>query len=171
MLLDDFEDGDHANQVGDWWFVYTDGTTEIASDNPGSEGEPFPSATDNGSNFALTINYGKVASYAGWGTKVGTVAAKLSEFNAIRYKYKGDAHCLRVEISDVKDYDHYKYCQSKSDVWKTVTVKYKDLAQGDWGEEVEFNPTHAEKISFQQEKDTPEGSVSIDDFYFIKVAE
>lgn len=171
LLLDDFEDGDHANQVGDWWFVYSDGSTEIASDNPGSEGEPFPSATDNGSNYALTIKYGDVSNYAGWGTNVLPVAAKLSEFNAIQYKYKGADHCLRVEISTVTDYDHFKYCQSKSAEWKTVTVKYKDLAQGGWGAPVSFDVAKTEKISYQQEAGTPAGSVSIDDFYFIKVAE
>ena len=171
LLLDDFEDGDHGNQVGDWWFVYTDGITEIASDNPGSEGEPFPSATDNGSNYALTIKYGEVSSYAGWGTNVTPVADKIAGYNAVQYKYKGADHCLRVEISDVADYDHYKYCQGKSAEWKTVTVKFKDLAQGGWGSPVEFNPAHVEKISYQQEAGTPAGSVSIDDFYFIKVAE
>ena len=169
LLIDDFEDGDHANQVGDWWFVYTDGSTKIASDNPGSDGEPLPSKTDNGSKQALTIIYGDVDSYAGWGTNVAPVAAKIAGFNAVQYKYKGSGHCMRVETTDVTDYDYYLHCPGTSAEWKTVTAKFKDLSQGGWGSPVEFNPANVKTVSFQVEGGSPADTISIDDVYFVNV--
>ncbi len=76
---------------------------------PGSkdaEGHPSPSKTDNGSK-----NYGK--------------------YTGISYRYKGGSHIIRIETSDVKDYNYHGKRMNSATERTPVTLEFSKLAQED----------------------------------------
>lgn len=175
LLLDDMEDGDGGTPIGSGWYTYNDNDNEAASviTTPVDEsGNPIASPTDNGSAYAFkvefTLDKGNYAydPYVGWGFEVPSTV-DVSKYAGIRYSYKGAAHYIHVETSDVLDYDVHLAAVKKSDTWTTVTIDFNNLVQGGWGEAVAFNPAHVTNISFQAKGNGKVDSVMIDDIYLI----
>ena len=90
-----------------------------------------------------------------------------SKYNAVQYRYKGGSHNVHIEISDITDSDHYSKTVPASNEWTTVTVKFTDMKQEDWGVPVPFNAAHINKVSFQAKGPDTQDSVFIDDIYLI----
>lgn len=180
LLIDDLEDGDGGTLIGTGWYTYTDqdngGASEITTPNVSDEGYPLPTATDNGSQYAFTVNYtldkGDYAydPYVGWGLLVPD-AIDCSRFGGISYWYKGGKHEIHVETTDVTDYDVHLATVPASREWKQVSIRFKDLTQGGWGEEVAFDPFHIRAVSFQAKGDKVTDSLSIDNLYFQDTSE
>ena len=175
LLLDDMEDGDGGTSIGSGWYTYNDNDNKAASviTTPVDEsGNPIASPTDNGSSYAFkvefTLDKGDYAydPYVGWGFEVPSTV-DVSKYAGIRYSYKGAAHYIHVETSDVIDYDVHLSAVKKSDTWTTVTIDFNNLVQGGWGEAVAFDPAHVTNISFQVKGNGKVDSVMIDDVYFI----
>ena len=174
LLVDDFEDGDGGTFIGTGWYTYddndNDGASVIETPNVSDEGYPLPAATDNGTQYAFKVTYkldkGDYAfdPYVGWGAQVPDTL-DCSRFGGISYWFKGGKHEIHVETSDVKDYDVHLASVKASRVWKQVFIRFKDLTQGGWGEEVEFNPAHITAISFQAKGNKVADSVIIDQVY------
>lgn len=158
LLVDDFEDGDnHSSTIDDYWYTYNDNDNDGASviTTPVNEdGDIIAGAVNNGSNHALQVNYtldqGEYAydPYVGWGIQVAE-DDENGRFGGITYWYKGGAHEVHIEVSDVKDYDVHLAKVSASRTWKQAVIRFKDLVQGGWGEEVTFDAKHIKAISFQ----------------------
>lgn len=138
LLLDDMEDGDGGTPIGSGWYTYNDNDNEAASviTTPVDEsGNPIASPTDNGSAYAFkvefTLDKGNYAydPYVGWGFEVPSTV-DVSKYAGIRYSYKGAAHYIHVETSDVLDYDVHLAAVKKSDTWTTVTIDFNNLVQG-----------------------------------------
>ena len=184
LLIDDFEDGDNASLQGEYyWYTYNDnkggadgdGASEILTplDNGGF---PMARKSDDGTNYVWAVYYAldkgeyKYDPYVGWGVILDP-EVDYSRFGGITYWFKGGAHEVHVETSDVKDYDVHLSSQKASRNWKKVTVRFKDLRQGGWGEEVDFVAAHIEKISFQAKGNGKIDSVLIDNIYLQDTSE
>lgn len=156
-LVDDFEDGDNLSKIGDYWYTYNDndnGGASIITTPLNEEENIIPGRVNNGSNYALQVNYtldrGEYAydPYVGWGVQVAPDDAN-GHFGGLTYWYKGGAHEVHVEITDVEDYDVHLAKFPASRTWKQAVVRFKDLVQGGWGKEVPFDAKHIMAISFQ----------------------
>lgn len=157
VLVDDFEDGDNESKIGDYWYTYDDKGNNGASviTTPLNDEENIiPGRVNNGSNYALQVNYTldkgeyEYDPYVGWGLKIAPDDAN-ARFGGITYWYKGGAHEVHIETSDVLDYDVHLAKMPASRTWKQAVVRFKDLVQGGWGAEVPFEAKNIMAISFQ----------------------
>ena len=157
VLVDDFEDANHESKIGDFWYTYDDkdngGASSIVTPL-NDDGDNMPGRVNNGSNYALQVNYTldrgeyEYDPYVGWGLQITEDSAN-GRFGGITYWYKGGAHEVHIEVSDVKDYDVHLAKVPASRSWKQAVIRFKDLVQGGWGEEVVFDAKHINAISFQ----------------------
>ena len=157
VLVDDFEDGDHKNNLENFWYTYNDndnGGASIITTPLNAEGDITPATVNNGSTKALLVSYTldrgeyEYEPYVGWGVQVDPDSAN-GRFGGITYWYKGGAHEVHIEISDVVDYDVHLAKVAASRTWKQAVIRFKDLVQGGWGTEVPFDAKHITAISFQ----------------------
>ena len=157
VLVDDFEDGDHKNKLENFWYTYNDndnGGASIITTPLNAEGDITPATVNNGSTKALQVSYTldrgeyEYEPYVGWGVQVDPDSAN-GRFGGITYWYKGGAHEVHIEISDVVDYDVHLAKVAASRTWKQAVIRFKDLVQGGWGKEVPFDAKHITAISFQ----------------------
>lgn len=179
LWVDRFEDGDMVSNQEKGWFHYSDisnnGASTIAFPTDAEENN-IAVEVDNGSKYAMQVKYtldkGKYEydPYVGWGVDVGV---DCSRFGGIRYRYKGAAHIARIETSDVTDYDVHMFKVKKSDEWTEITIRFKDMAQEGWGEEVELIPANITAISFQAKGSAKviSDSLLIDDVYLMDTSE
>ena len=157
ILVDDFEDGNHESKIGDYWYTYDDKGNNGASviTTPlNEEGDIAAARVNNGSNYALLVTYTldrgeyEFDPYVGWGLQVAPNDSN-GRFGGITYWYKGGAHEVHIETSDVLDYDVHLAKLPASRTWKQAVIRFKDLVQGGWGTEVPFVAQNITAISFQ----------------------
>ncbi len=175
LLVDDFEDGDNQSPLGEYWYTYDDASngaeSTIETMTKSAEGYPLPTAANNGSKYSLNVKYTLKQGgyqhnpYVGWG--VHLPSDDYSKYSSVSYRYKGGAHAIHVEISDIKDSDHYTKSMPESKEWTTVTVKFSEMEQEGWGASVEFNAKNISAISYQAKGPDTQDSVFIDDIYLI----
>jgi licheninase len=165
MLVDDFEDGDGRPLISGGWYTFTDQTNGGGSvlTMPGTTGSAFVA---NGEGYAsaksLQVDYSfdkgtlTYQPYIGVGVSVGdaTKPLDLSAFTGISYQYRGGAHRLRVENTEVTDWDFFGVDLPASTSWKTVTVLLKDMTQEGWGKKVALVPAHVTALSFYARGET-----------------
>ncbi len=175
LLLDNMEDGNGETEIGSGWYTYDDASNGGASTiktPTDAEGNIIAAETDNGSKYAMKVEFNldkgdyEYDPYVGWGFQVPSTV-DVGKYAGIRYSYKGAAHYIHVETSDVTDYDVHLASEKKSDGWTTVTIAFDDLTQGGWGQSVVFNPANVNAISFQVKGNGKQDSVIIDDIYLI----
>ena len=157
VLVDDFEDGDNKNNLDNYWYTYNDnnnGGASIITTPLNAEGDIIPATVNNGSTKALLVSYTldrgdyEYEPYVGWGVQVDPDSAN-GRFGGITYWYKGGAHEVHIEVTDVKDYDVHLAKVAASRTWKQAVIRFKDLVQGGWGKEVAFDAKNIRAISFQ----------------------
>ena len=182
LLVDDFEDGDnHSSTIDDYWYTYNDNDNDGASviTTPVNEdGDMIAGAVNNGSKYALQVNYTldkgdyEYDPYVGWGIQVA-VDDENGRFGGITYWYMGGAHEVHIEVSDVKDYDVHLAKVKASRTWTQAVIRFKDLVQGGWGKEVAFDAKHIRAISFQAKGNAKVSSDSlfIDNIYLQDTSE
>ena len=96
-----------------------------------------------------------------------TVAAE--EFEGVSYTYRGAAHSVRVQTSNVTDYDFYALGFPAATEWTLAQVPYESLRQEGYGEPVPWDATLVDNISFQiGGPDGTTGTLELDDIYFVK---
>lgn len=175
LVIDDFEDGDAATSLGGTWYSYSD------VDNGGSSEVEFP-RNDAGqvimagegfqSERALEVTFSfdqgdlTYEPYIGLGANLGSASAPydLSSYATLQYTYRGVEHSVRLETSDVTDYDYHGMLIPASAGWRTVELPLPLFTQEGWGEKVPFDPTHVLAVSFHIRGATGEtGSLTIDD--------
>ena len=158
VLVDDFEDGDnYSATIDNYWYTYDDnpnGGASVITTPLSDADEIVPGKVNNGSNYALQVNYSldqgeyEYDPYVGWGIQVAEDDAN-GRFGGITYWYKGGAHEVHIEVSDVEDYDVHLAKLSASRTWTQAVIRFKDLVQGGWGTPVAFDAKHIKAISFQ----------------------
>ena len=182
LLLDDFEDGDNMSLLGEnYWYTYDD------TDNDGAsiiltplteEGYPKARRSDNGTNYAWAVYFKldkgeyKYDPYVGWGVELPDDSTlDYAHLGGVTYWYKGCAHEIHVETSDIKDYDVHLAKLPAARTWTKASIRFKDLEQGGWGKEVAFDAAHLIKISFQAKGNGKNDSVLIDNIYLQDTSE
>ena len=182
VLVDDFEDGDNKNKLDNYWYTYNDNDNDGASiiTTPlNDEGDIIPATVNNGSTKALLVSYTldrgdyEYDPYVGWGVQVDPDSAN-GRFGGITYWYKGGAHEVHIEVTDVKDYDVHLAKVAASRTWKQAVIRFKDLVQGGWGKEVAFDAKNIRAISFQakgNKNKTISDSLFIDNLYLQDTSE
>ena len=171
LLVDDFEDGDLDNQLGVTWHFYTDqdaaGASTITTE-PAERVQSPGSDSDHALSFDFTFSRGDYAwdPFVGTGTSVpGDV--EVGEYEGLSYSYKGAAHAVRFETSNVKDYDFYVMNVPAATEWTKVTVPFAATAQAGYGEEVEWDPALLTTINWHiVGADGASGSFALDDVRF-----
>lgn len=157
VLVDDFEDGDNKNKLDNYWYTYNDygnGGASIITTPLNADGDITPATVNNGSTKALLVSYTldrgdyEYEPYVGWGVQVDPDSAN-GRFGGITYWYKGGAHEVHIEVTDVEDYDVHLAKVAASRTWKQAVIRFKDLVQGGWGKEVAFDAKNIRAISFQ----------------------
>lgn len=177
ILIDDFEDGDGETAQGLGWFTYDDQGNKGASviETAVSE-EGYPVAVPGGynSNYGFQVNYTLDKGDYPYDpyVAIGVAISKedFSKIGGIHYCYKGGKHTVRVETSDVTDFDvHGTQMPASTAAWKCVDIKFRDLAQEGWGVYVPFNKENINQISFHIKGGTKvtSGSLIIDNFAFL----
>ena len=166
LLIDDFEDGDNQSLQGEYyWYTYDDnnggadgdGASEIKTPL-NDDGYPKARKSDDGTDYVWAVYFaldkGEYAwdPYVGWGVILDS-EVDYSRFGGITYWYKGSAHEVHIETSDVIDYDVHLAKVKAAKTWTKAVIRFKDLTQGGWGEKVKFDAAHIEKISFQAKGD------------------
>ena len=182
LLVDDFEDGNMVSLLDMGWYTYTDDS------NHGASTVSYPT-DDNGewasvpegyeSVYSLSLNYTldkgayEYDPYVGWGVQV-PAGIDFSKIGGISYWFKGGKHTVRLETSDITDYDVHGYVVNASYTnWKQVTVRFQDLTQEGFGEEVEFKKENITAISFQAKGNSKvrSDSIRIDFIYLMDTSE
>ena len=159
LLIDDFEDGNSKPLLPGSWYSYTDasnGGKTTLSFTGTSGGGIVMGGTGYESNKSLevtvTFNQGTYqnAAYAGFGASLGTSSTPydLSPFAGISYTYKGAAHRMRLETSEVADYDVFGAEVPAAASWTTVTLPFGNFSQQGWGKKVDLDLQHVLNTSF-----------------------
>jgi licheninase len=174
LVIDDFEDGNQQSLLGGGWYTYTDSGNGGASKFVGSpitiSDEAYQSKRALLTTFELAKGTAKWDPFIGLGTQLtADVRAKLNDYEGIAYVYRGSAHDVRIELSDVKDYDYHTVKVPASAAWRTVLIPFEDFRQGDWGAPVKFDPTRATSVSFHVVGATgTKGSLALDNLRLLE---
>lgn len=168
LRIDDFEDRDDAPLLGSSWYSYFD--TENGGLSAGTVS--FPETGYNGSTGALLFEYtfdqGELSYEPYVGIGVNFIMAgeplDLSDYSGIRYVYRGGAHTVRLQTTDVTDYDYHGFRVAASSDWTSVAIPFDLLSQEGWGEDIPFDLTHVKDITFHLKGATGQtGSLLLDD--------
>ena len=179
VLVDDFEDGTSASLLESVWYTYNDadnGAASIIEMPLNAEGENATTGEGYNSVYSLSVKYSlnkgdyEYDPYVGWGIQI-PATIDFSRLGGISYWYKGGKHTVRVETSDIKDYDVHMASVKAAREWTMVTVRFKDLVQEGWGKEVEFNSANITAISFQAKGNLVVDSLLIDNLYMMDSSE
>jgi endoglucanase len=156
LLIDDFEDGDGTSLIGGGWYVYTDnsngGLSALTIDREGSSvamtGPGFSSERSLLVDFTLDRGTLTIDPFVGLAVALPPSYGNLTEYGVLSYSYKGSAHEVRIETSNVSDYDYHRVRPGASEDWTTVELDFDQFAQGGWGERVPFAVEDAKSISW-----------------------
>ncbi len=141
LSIENFEDGDGTNFLDGSWYDFSDnaggGESSIdpedfmdgfLSDGLGAEGLGYFYI-----NFTLLKADYAYAPYYAFGTKIPYDSTNSpAKFAGISYWHKGKAHWLRVETSEVTNWDYYKFKVPYHANWTLVKIPFEDLEQAGW---------------------------------------
>ncbi len=150
-MFDDFEDLNKYAFTGGVWYAYTDkddkGLSSISNkvvvDDDG-EGWTVVVPTDNSNStkgmlaatgIKLVKGENEYAPYIALGINLNKdeSAFDLTSCKTFSYKYKGAAHNFKVQSTKVENYNYHSTSFIDQGDWKTVTIDWADLVQGNWG--------------------------------------
>lgn len=150
LVIDDFEDGDLTSALGTQWGTFTD------AGNQGKSTAKLAVAAGDGSSKALSAEYVLSKGDYPYDPFIGVTLAlrpdgsalDLSRFAAVRVRYRGPARTLRLETSDVADYDFHGFLLPATADWQTLEIKLTEFQQQGWGKTVPFDASHVSRVSF-----------------------
>lgn len=172
LLLDDFEDGDTSSALFTDWYGYTDEGEGGGSRWTGLSGsENWVSASGYESKHAWGISYELIKNKYMWDPFIGVgfnvpSSVDLSEHQGISYMHRGAAHTLRVQTSDVQDYDYHAFSVPASSEWTLVTVPFSLLTQAGYGKPVSWDPRRITALTWHiSGPDGSQGTFELDSIY------
>ncbi len=188
-VIDDFEDGDGTPLLGTGgWYMHGDENPDSEQTGkstvgvpgvPGAELNVMNGEGANGSKKSLQVEFTfdqnnlTYAPFIGFGVTLGTASKPidLSSYESLSYTYKGPAHIVRIEVTEVTDFDEFGHSEPASTEWRTVTIPFSAFAQEGWGAAATFNPAHVKNISFQVRGETGQtGTMLVDDMQLLGTA-
>ena len=169
LLVDDLEDGDHDTALGTPWFGYTD---RDAAGGSLLGPQPWISAEGYQSQHALAVPYTLTKAGYEWDPFIGigvNVSQDVSAYEGLSYQFRGPAHTVRLETTDVLDYDFHAFDVPASSAWVKVKIPYEVLLQAGHGRAVPWDVTKLRSVSWHVVgADGTEGKIELDDVYFEK---
>ena len=150
-MFDNFEDLDKYAFTGGVWYAYTDkedkGQSSIGNKTVVEDGEigwTVVVPTDNSNStkgmlaatgIKLVKGENEYAPYVALGVNINKdeSAYDLTSCKTFSYKYKGAAHNFKVQSTKVENYNYHSTSFIDQGDWKTVTIDWADLVQGNWG--------------------------------------
>ena len=175
LLIDDFEDANTQNTLGGYWYSFSDnaqgGKSHVKQQYWQKDAFVTTGGYESMAMFHVDVILDKGAyqwnPYYAFATSINkTATVNPSAFAGISYWHKGVAHKVRVQTSEVTDYDFYSMPVPASDVWTLVTIDFSMLNQEGWGKKVALNLDNSIKIVWNL--DATSGSFQIDDIRFVK---
>ncbi|MBC7391073.1 MAG: endoglucanase, partial [Opitutaceae bacterium] len=172
ILIENFEDDNLKNNLEGYWYSFDDNKDGGKSHLKQPNWQSFPkSGGHESAGLQVEVILDKAAyqwsPYFSFGTSVNATAdINPSNFAGISYWHKGVAHKLRVNTSEVKDYDYYQVPVPESKEWTLVTVDFSWLTQEGWGKKVPLNLNN--NIQFNWTLNETSGNFQLDDIYFVK---
>lgn len=174
LLIDDFEDGDDLTEFDEGWYVYLDDVSGGLSTVTASEWARPDGYAGTGSfflDFALSKGTLTYNPYVGLSGAV-PATAQPAGYAGISYVYRGAAHSVRVQTSNVTDYDFFAFQFPAASEWTQALVPYESLRQEGYGEAVPWDATLIDNVSWQiSAPDGTTGTLELDDIYFEKTIE
>jgi licheninase len=169
LLVDDFEDGDQTTALGGNWYGYTDidaGGGSLLGPQPWISAEGYQSSHGFAATYTLTK-----ANYE-WDPFIGvgaSVTEDVSTYEGLAYWFRGPAHTVRFETTDVVDYDFFAFSVPSSSVWTEIKIPYVNLQQEGFGAAVPWDVTKLKSLSWHVvAPDGTTGKIELDDVYFEK---
>ena len=180
-LIDDLEDGDAKNQLGGYWYTYSDkdngGDSQVS---PSDDFKPSSGGANNSSwaarmtgTVTTTYQYG----FIGMGTNLGegnNTAVDVSKYQGIEFCAKGDGKEYRVKLRSlaINDYNDYGYKFVAPSQWQCYQVRFGEM-EPSWqtNTPVALNTALAQVSSIQwQTVGQPHTSVelAVDDLKFLQ---
>jgi endoglucanase len=162
VLVDDFEDGDGTSLLGGDWYTYVDqgngGLSTLDVPRQGGamrmEGEGFESKRSLQVKFRLDQGKLPYPPYVGIGVGLKAPYTDLRPYGALQYTYKGGKHQVRIETTNVEQWDFYAVDLPASEAWRTVTLDFSLFQQGGWGPKVPFALESTKALGWQVRGDT-----------------
>jgi licheninase len=156
LVVDDFEDGNGLPLVGNGWYSYDDRANGGLSTITSLSGQNVMVGAGFESKLSLSVAYqfdqGTLTydPFVGFGVNLGNLNQPydLSAYTSLSYVYQGGAHEVRVETTDVKDYDYFAYTLPASTTWRSVELPFGDFVQGGFGAAVALDLEHATALSW-----------------------
>lgn len=152
-LIDDIADNDITTRIGGYWDTFDD--SEQKASNPYSSITSPEQLPSNGCIKAEakmgSLWGGTNSAYCGVDLVLNADKSgmDLSNCNKITYKYKGNSHIFRVEMSEVEDDDYHSVDVPGSDDWTEASINFGSLKQAsDWGIDMPFSKTSITKLSW-----------------------
>ena len=165
LVIDNFESGARH------WYPFTDqtngGDSVITTPPDGVTGiemvgEGYASPTSM--QIDATFDQGSLTYPPYIGVSVNVADVDWTTFAGVTYVYHGPAHTIRLETTDVKDYDFHGKKLPAASQWTAVEIRLDEVAQEGWGEPVAFDPAHVQNLSFHEQGTTGDSSsLVIDD--------
>lgn len=169
LIIDDVEDGDEVLQTGGTWYAYTDnesgGLSKITNVyDPTLPGYVvvFPGSKDATNGTAgfvgvegIVWNEGEYQydPFVALGVNLAADTSKgvdLSECPVISYRYKGNAHTIKVQDGQVEDFAFHNRKVETSAVWTTISFALADFKQPSWTQtKIDFNWKNTKKIAWE----------------------
>ena len=175
LLIDDFEDANTQNTLGGYWYSFSDnaqgGKSHVKQQCWQKDAFVTTGGYESMGMFHVDVVLDKGAyqwnPYYAFATSINkTATVNPSAFAGISYWHKGVAHKVRVETSEVTDYDFYSMPVPASNVWTLVTIDFSMLNQEGWGKKIGLNLDNSIKLVWNL--DATSGSFEIDNIRFVK---
>jgi endoglucanase len=107
-----------------------------------------------------------------WDPFVGVgahVSVDVSSYEGLSYQFRGPAHTVRFETSNVTDYDFFAFEVPASGAWTKVKIPFDALLQQGFGAKVPWDVEKLTAVSFHVvAPDGTTGKIELDDVYFEK---
>lgn len=177
-LVDDLEDGDGLTRYNTYWWTYSDkdfgGNSEVVPINSTPE-NPFVPVNGGALNslYSASIVYEldegdyENGAYAGMGFDLDHITGiDISSSTGIWFYFKGSAARVRIQTANVTDHGCWGYDIIASEEWKLVDLTWSQFNQPEWAEDVPFDLTSTQWITFEVNGETGDtGTIWVDDIH------
>jgi endoglucanase len=174
VLIEDFEDGNIQNSLGNNWYNFTDndnGGKSHLKQTPWEKGFVTTGGYESKGMLHVDVMLDKGtyqwSPYYGIGTTIDNKEAlNPAAFAGVSYWHKGVAHKFELHIPEITDYDHYNIEVAASNEWKLVTINFSTMNQEGWGKKIPLKLDNPIKLVWNLNKTS--GSFQLDNIRFVK---
>lgn len=154
-VIDDFESGAR------YWAPFTDvgngGGSRITTPPSATTGltmQGVGRSSPTAMEIVVTFDQGSLTYPPFVGVSAEVKELVWTRYQGVSYYYKGPAHSIRLETSDVLDYDFHGVKFPAATEWTLAEVRLADVRQEGWGKLVPFEASRIQNLSFHLQGST-----------------